>query len=86
MPVRTLMSNSRGWNSVAFSSNGTLLASGAGDKVYLWRTDGVLMHILEGHEGLVQEVPSVAFSADGKLFASGGYEQIYVWGVPLPYT
>jgi len=60
----------RQWvNSVAFSPDGTLLAS-ADNTVRLWRvSDGTLLHTLEGHTNGVE---SVAFSPNGVILASAG--------------
>jgi WD40 repeat protein len=72
--------------SVAFSPDGTLLASAGGDQqdaVNLWSIpDGRLLRKLKGHKG---GVASVAFSRDGKLLASGGladYDTINLWWMP----
>jgi len=56
--------------SVAFSSDGSLIASASADKtVKLWRAaDGEPIHTLRGHSYYVY---SVAFSPDGSTLASG---------------
>src|SRR5207244_973370 len=56
-------------NSVAFSADGTLLATGGADKTAkIWDTSrGRKRFDLEGHAG---EVQSVAFSSDGKRLAT----------------
>ncbi len=64
--------------SVAFSPDGTLLASGGRQNVGVWRVaDGKLLHDLRGHENFVG---CVTFSADGRYILSGGYDQtIHIW-------
>jgi WD40 repeat protein len=54
---------------LAFSEDGTLLASGSGDAtVRLWNpATGEELHVLRGHDGLVEDV---ALSPDGSVLAS----------------
>ena len=68
-------------SSVAFSPDGSLIASGSWDHtIKLWRvSDGALVATLTGH---TWEVYSVAFSPDGSLIASGSEDAtIRLWRV-----
>ena len=68
-------------NSIVFSPDGKLLASGGHDNnVVLWNAEtGQLVNVLEGH---VHRVRSVAFHPEGKILASGSYDtNILLWDV-----
>ncbi|KAL2835372.1 putative wd40 protein [Aspergillus pseudoustus] len=77
--LQTLEGHSNSVQSVAFSRDGQLLASGSDDEtIKLWDSaTGTLKHTLEGHSNLVR---SVAFSRDGQLLASGSDDEtIKLW-------
>ncbi|KAL2801555.1 WD domain protein [Aspergillus granulosus] len=75
--LQTLEGHSGFVGSVAFSSDGRLLASND-ETIKLWDpATGTLKHTLEGHSGSVQ---SVAFSPDGQLLASSSNDEtIKLW-------
>ncbi len=69
---------------VAYSPDGSLLASAGGDeRVLIWESaTGNLLHALAGH---TQAVTSAAFSPDGRWLASGGLDgRLVIWEVLPP--
>jgi WD40 repeat protein len=78
----TTLSGHTDWvNSVAFSPDGRLLASGSADRtIKLWDVaSGSLVRTLSGH---TDWVTSVAFSPDGRLLASGSADKtIKLWDI-----
>ncbi|MFZ1042708.1 MAG: WD40 repeat domain-containing protein [Anaerolineales bacterium] len=81
-PLHTLLGHT-GWvESVAFSPDGRILASGSDDRtIKLWRvSDGRLLQTL--NEDLEGGVTNVAFSPDGRVLASGtGETAISLWRI-----
>src|SRR5262245_61404203 len=70
-----------GFNSVAFSPDGRIIAAGSDDcTIKLWDAQtGQLLRSLEGH---TNSVLSVAFSPDGQVLASGSYDNsVKLWAV-----
>ena len=69
--------------SLAFASDGAVLASGASDEatIYLWDSrTGAQLRALTGHDG--GWTRSLAFSPDGSLLVSGGTDEtVRVWDV-----
>ena len=79
---RSLTGHANVVESVQFSPDGSLLASGAGDQtIRLWSTtDWKQMAVLRGQEGTAA---GVAFSADGQLLASGASDGgVMIWPTP----
>ncbi len=68
-------------NFVAFSSDGSLLASGSGKTIKLWRvSDGFLLQNLTGH---AERISSVIFSPTEAIMVSGSDDQtVKLWHVP----
>src|SRR5262249_23247235 len=66
--------------SVAFSPDGTLLATSSHNEVRLWELpSGQLNATLKGH---LQDVVAVAFSRDGKTLVTGGMDgKVKLWNV-----
>jgi len=81
-PVLVVNTSHPNWvNSVAFSPDGHLLASGSGDKtILLWDTrTRRKLKVLAGHAGPVN---AVSFSNDGQLLASGSNDgTVRIWKV-----
>jgi WD40 repeat protein len=78
-PRARLTDHEYGVISVAFSPDGTNLASGGFDRVVkLWGVEaGLAWATLAGHEGWVA---AVAFSPDGAILASGSHDQtVKLW-------
>ncbi|MFQ5978620.1 MAG: WD40 repeat domain-containing protein [Candidatus Heimdallarchaeota archaeon] len=79
--VRTFSGHIGSVESVAFSPDGSILASGSGDySIKLWDVGrGTLLRTLRKHNG---EVSSVTFSPNGKSLASGSWDNnIVIWDV-----
>ncbi len=80
-PARVFSGHAAGVNSVAFSPDRRLLASGSDDKaIKLWDLEsGACLRTLSGHGAAVD---SLAFSPNGKLLASGSDDKaIGLWEV-----
>ncbi|MEO7841921.1 MAG: tetratricopeptide repeat protein, partial [Anaerolineales bacterium] len=80
--LQTLYSHSGQVDSLDFSPDGSLLATGSqDDTIKLWNVQtGELVRTLEGHNGY--RVASVAFSPDGSLLASGSTDDtVRLWQV-----
>ncbi|MCC5656489.1 hypothetical protein LC608_05745 [Nostoc sp. XA010] len=79
--IHTLQGHSNSVNSLAFSPDGKILASGSYDNtIKLWDIGtGREIYTLQGHSNSVN---SIAFSPDGKILASGSDDKtIKLWDV-----
>ena len=78
--IRTFEGHKKAVNSFAFSSEGTMIASGGGrdGTIELWDAQsGKLINTLKGH---TESVMSVAFSPDGTTIASGSRDKtVKLW-------
>jgi WD40 repeat protein len=72
-----------GADSVSFSPDGTLLASGGRDTlVKLWRVSD--LHPVAEYAAHKKPVLSLAFSPDGTLLATtSGDNTLRIWGIPF---
>ena len=79
----TLTGHTHDVSSVAFSPDGTTLASGSWKEVRLWDTNtGETLNTLTGHTAWVE---SVVFSPDGKTLASGSDDgTVLLWPLEPP--
>ncbi len=84
-PVHVMTGHTEKVNTIAFSPNGQLVASGSDDRsVKLWRTgDGSLQRQFVSHD---DRILSVGFSQDGQLiYAWTGrwtnYQVMYIWNI-----
>ena len=81
--LRSFRPESRAVRALALSPDGSLLATGGGDRaVRIWRTDSAdekPIHELAGHDGSVY---SLAFSPDGHMLVSGSRDDtVRLWNV-----
>jgi WD40 repeat protein len=82
-PGRTLRGHTETVYQVAFSPDGSILATASFDNtIKLWRvSDGMELGTLSGHTG---KVLSIAFSADGRSLLSGSEDKtLKLWNVPV---
>ncbi len=85
VPSTVLSGHTSGVTALAWSPDGSLLASAAGafdstdNTARLWRADGTLVATLSGHSA---PVASLAWSPNGKMLATGGFDQkVGLWSL-----
>ena len=79
-PLKTLTGHKDLVSSVAYSPDGSTIATGSWDHtIQLW--DGLTGKEKKTLMGPIGEVSSVAFSPDGLALASAGYRSIHLWNV-----
>jgi len=84
IPSKRLQGHTRAVNSVAYSPDGSQLASGSSDEtIILWNVaNSTVERTLQGQQGHTEEVTSVAYSPDGRQLASGSDDEtIILWNV-----
>jgi len=77
-PLRVFETVSAPIGSLAFTSDGEIVASGHQDnRIRLWNKDGELLNIVGGHGGHIE---TLEFNPDGTLLASGSRDQsVRLW-------
>lgn len=83
-PARSLAGHAGAVRSLAFSPDGSLLASAGVDQIIrLWSTDSG--NLLLGHPGHNDEISSLAFLPDGRSIASASRDgTIRIWPTTIP--
>lgn len=76
--LRSLIGHNKSVDSICFSPDGTMIASGSYKTIKLWDTNtGDLIHTIEGH---TSHVKSLSFSPDSSIIASGSCDKtIKLW-------